>query len=791
MIRGKTRRLAPAAILGVVGLLLTVWGDAAMSAAPSLYEVKEGKDPSRAVLRIRAAQRAAQPIPAYITGKFCEHLGANIYNGMDAQVLRNPTFADYPFSAGQASPDGIVMFHWEPAKIAEQVRRQGPRFGWPDAELDRLLEARTEGLACWWTREGAKEAVQVSPDAGPHGGRAQRVEVKAAGLGIAQWTWLPLHRVRRYEVELHGRAPAAVNLTAALWAEGGKEPLASVRLPELGDAWRRASGTLEVPAAAPADAAYRFVIAADKPAAFILSRVLLRPADHVGGADPDVVRLLRESRLPILRWPGGNFVSGYHWEDGVGPAEARPTRPNRAWGGLETNLFGTDDFLAFCRAVGCEPMICINAGDGTPEEAARWVEYCNGPATSPMGARRAAAGHPEPYNVRHWEVGNELWGRWQCHWTTASGYVDRFHRFARAMKAADPAIRLYACGAPVMWGKAWNDTLIAGAAGELQTTTDHPLVGGQVPADTDPLDVFRDFMAVPAVLERNWAGLAADMRRAGIPQPRLAVTELQMFARVGGPTRPEAPERLTRENLVSPAMHAEALYDVLIYHACVRLAPFVEMVTHSATVNHGGGLRKERERVYPNPCHYAQTAFAAFARATPVGVEIETPMEKAPGVLADIRNARRDAGEVACGAIDALAAVAPNGELLVSIIHRGTAGPVRLAITLEGFSPAARADLWMLTAGVPWAANSLASPDAVRPAESAVDVRAGTLEVHLAPYTVARLRLRPAANANGDKSCDPELPSSRSLASRLSWARVSRGWPPAWAPRAVTVSPCR
>src|SRR5206468_5093319 len=111
------------------------------------------------------------------------------------------------------------------------------------------------------------------------------------------------------------------------------------------------------------------------------------------------------------RWPGGNFVSTYHWEDGVGPLDSRPTKANFAWGALELNTFGTDEFISFCRAVGCEPMICVNAGSGTPEEAARWIEYCNGPATSPMGKLRAANGHPEPFHVKHWEVGNELWGK--------------------------------------------------------------------------------------------------------------------------------------------------------------------------------------------------------------------------------------------------------------------------------------------------------------------------------------------------------------------------------------------
>ena len=305
------------------------------------------------------------------------------------------------------------------------------------------------------------------------------------------------------------------SLTISLTPPDAKQPCATARLAGLSHNWQKLSGALEVPADLPADKPYRFAITADGPGQLVIARCLLRPADHVGGADPDVVRLLKESRLPILRWPGGNFASGYHWEDGVGPPERRPTRPNYAWGGVEPNLFGTDEFVAFCRAVGCEPMICLNAGDGTPEEAARWVQYCNGPADTPMGARRVANGHPEPYNVRHWEIGNELWGRWQVHWTTATGYVDRYRQFVQAVQTADPTIKLYACGAPVMWGKAWNDTLIAGAAPILKITTDHPLVGGSVSPATDPLDVYRDFMAVPGVLRRSGRRCATTCRRRG------------------------------------------------------------------------------------------------------------------------------------------------------------------------------------------------------------------------------------------------------------------------------------
>ena len=132
-------------------------------------------------------------------------------------------------------------------------------------------------------------------------------------------------------------------------------------------------GSLEVEAQAPADAVYRLAITAGSAGQFVIAHVLLRPADHISGADADVVRFWKQSRLPLLRWPGGNFVSSYHWEDGIGPSDARPSKPNYAWGGVETNLFGTDEFMDFCGAVGCEPMICVNAGSGTPDEAARWV----------------------------------------------------------------------------------------------------------------------------------------------------------------------------------------------------------------------------------------------------------------------------------------------------------------------------------------------------------------------------------------------------------------------------------
>jgi len=688
-----------------------------------------------ATLTIDTTQVSAWAIPQNLTGKFCEHLGANIYNGMDAQILRNPTFADYPFWTGQLTPDGITAFQFEPDRIDNELKRQALRAGWPESEIPALMKARADSVAAFWSRAGDGEAVQSSPDTGPHGGRAQRLELKP-GAGIKQWPWLPLHRVRTYQFEILARSPDLTSLRLQLSKKG--PPCAEASVTGLGPMWRKLSGSFSVPPEQPADEPYCLTLSAEVGGQLVLGHVFLWPADHINGADPDVIRLLKESRLPLLRWPGGNFVSAYHWEDGIGPVEKRPTRPNYAWGGVEPNTFGTDEFIGFCRAVGCEPMICINAGTGTPEEAARWIEYCNGPANSPLGSRRAANGHPEPYRVHHWEVGNELWGHWQAHWTTARGYVDRYSQFAAAMLKGDASIELHACGAPVLWGKSWNDTLISGLGSNLRSITDHPLIGGNMPRSTDPLDVFRDFMHVPDILERKWGELRDDMEKGGVARPSLAVTELQMFAHLGAPAAGGDTDRLNRENLVNPGTLGEALYDTLIYHAAVRLQPLVELVTHSATVNHGGGLRKERERVYANPCHYANQLFAEFADAKTVKAEVQCPSEQAPIVLPDLKNV---GGERSFGIVDTTAALSPKGELLISTVNRGTAGAVSLTVNLGSFRSGTTAEVVTLSGAVPWAVNTLENPQAVHPVHSSAVVRNRTVTLNLPPFSIVQARV--------------------------------------------------
>ena len=164
------------------------------------------------------------------------------------------------------------------------------------------------------------------------------------------------------------------------------------------------------------------------------------------GFRKDVIAEVRELQVPIVRWPGGNFVSGYHWLDGVGPKEKRPTVLDRAWNTLETNQFGTNEFLTWARLAGTEPLMGLNFGTGSAEDAAALVEYCNGTNATKWSDLRRSHGYAEPWGVKFWCVGNEMDGPWQIGHMPAREYGLKATDAARQMRAVDPSIKLIACG---------------------------------------------------------------------------------------------------------------------------------------------------------------------------------------------------------------------------------------------------------------------------------------------------------------------------------------------------------
>jgi alpha-N-arabinofuranosidase len=190
----------------------------------------------------------------------------------------------------------------------------------------------------------------------------------------------------------------------------------------------------------------KFMVYTDAPGTIWIDSVSLVRSDlDDGGFRADLIASTRKISPTNIRWPGGWFVSDYHWQNGIGPVDRRPAEINRAWGAYYNNDIGVDDYLAFCQKLGATPYIVVNVGSGTAAEAAALVEYVNGAATTTWGKRRAENGHPQPYGVHLWNVGNEeylptLGG------TSAAGYVKNYLEFARAMKKVDPTIRLVAVG---------------------------------------------------------------------------------------------------------------------------------------------------------------------------------------------------------------------------------------------------------------------------------------------------------------------------------------------------------
>jgi alpha-L-arabinofuranosidase len=177
------------------------------------------------------------------------------------------------------------------------------------------------------------------------------------------------------------------------------------------------------------------------------------PSDNIKGFRKDTLALLKQLDSPVYRWPGGNFVSGYDWKDGVGPRDKRPPRTNPAWTGMEYNDVGLHEFMDLCRLLDTEPYIAVNTGLGTAEDAAKEVAYCNGALDTPMGQWRSKNGHADSYKVKFWAVGNEMYGGWQLGHMPLKEYVKKHNEVAEAMWRADPEIQLVAVGAVGPWSE--------------------------------------------------------------------------------------------------------------------------------------------------------------------------------------------------------------------------------------------------------------------------------------------------------------------------------------------------
>lgn len=213
----------------------------------------------------------------------------------------------------------------------------------------------------------------------------------------------------------------------------------------------------------------RLQIAGSGKGAFRIGTASLMPADHINGFRPDTLALMKELDSPVYRWPGGNFVSDYNWKDGIGDRDKRPPRKNPAWTGIEPNDVGIHEFMDLCELLDTEPFIAVNTGLGTCELAAEELEYCNSSVETPMGKLRAENGQPEPFNVKWWAVGNEMYGDWQLGHMPLEEYVKKHNLCVELMRKVDPNAQMIAVGHVGEWSR----TMMTHSSDHMELISEH------------------------------------------------------------------------------------------------------------------------------------------------------------------------------------------------------------------------------------------------------------------------------------------------------------------------------
>ncbi|HEY1219867.1 MAG: alpha-L-arabinofuranosidase C-terminal domain-containing protein [Bryobacteraceae bacterium] len=223
------------------------------------------------------------------------------------------------------------------------------------------------------------------------------------------------------------------------------------------------------------------------------------PIENVEGFRKAAVDYLKELGVPVLRWPGGCYADDYHWREGIGPAARRPKRVNIHWGNyVEDNGFGTHEFVRFCRLIGAEPYFAANVGSGSPQEMRNWIEYCNFPSGSALADERAANGSPEPFRVKYWGVGNELWGCGGNYRPDGAGAeFRRYASYARTFGGTKPY--LIGCGPggnDAKWTRGFMDALAGsrlpdGYSFHYYENGDHPPLEFTPHAAMAQMNIFR------------------------------------------------------------------------------------------------------------------------------------------------------------------------------------------------------------------------------------------------------------------------------------------------------------
>ncbi len=355
--------------------------------------------------------KTSAPISKYIYGQFLEHIGGIVNNNIWAEMLDDRKFYFPINSHPPAEPSGpswrrVTLRHWTPI--------------------------------------GADEFVTMDTDHPYTGDHTPRVKLSSSEAHGIQQAGLAVRKGKSYtgRVVLAGTSGTAVKVSL-IWGNAASDRQIVV-ISKVGSEYRKFPLTFQ--AQGDSDDA-RLEIVGTGSGSFRVGAVSLMPADNVQGFRAEVIAALKQLHSGVYRWPGGNFVSGHEWRDAIGDPDKRPPIMDPVWHAVQPNDVGTDEFMTLCRLLDVEPYVTVNGGFGDEWSAAQLVEYANGAVTTPMGRLRAANGHPEPYHVKFWGVGNEPWGEWQLGFMPVAQWELKHNMLAKAMRKVDPTIKLIAAGA--------------------------------------------------------------------------------------------------------------------------------------------------------------------------------------------------------------------------------------------------------------------------------------------------------------------------------------------------------
>ena len=457
------------------------------------------------------------------------------------------------------------------------------------------------------------------------------------------------------------------------------------------------------------------------------------PLADENGFRRDVIRALRELKLAIVRWPGGCFASGYHWRDGVGP-QRKPV-PDPVWGVVEPNRFGTDEFVRWCRAIGAEPYICTNAGNGSPEEMRDWVAYCNA-TRGRFAALRASYGNKAPHRVRFWSIGNENYGEWEIGQKSPAEWGPFVRRCAELMRSVDPSIKL---AAPALISEHWDLPLLRAAGELLDYVAVHRYWLGLWQENKEVrYEQCLDLFDGP---EEAITRMIAILRKAGyLGKVKIAFDEwnLRGWHHPGFPRKkPVAPDDRAAARLIArrdlnavPSQYtmADAIFTASFLNAALRHSAVVDITCIAPIVNTRGPLYVHPKGILKRTTYHVLAMYANELYEYAVSPRISVPE--------DARWMKRHLDAIAT--VDRQenhwAIVLVNRHPSVRMICRVQLGRSRL----DGPYPAV-----LLTADSPDAYNDLEHPDRVRPRRTKQLFRDGQTE--LPPHSIVIVKYSAAA----------------------------------------------